>query len=383
MDEAVIFSQVQFSHWLFRTLLTVALPLLLLVTGLAGRWGRQLERGTGRHWWLALLVAGALYGLASGLLQLPLDRMQLKSHAPFLDQEVPALSAWLPTQYGALLRSVLFWAAGALAVGALLHYRPRSGWLWAGGAASLVTLIYLAVVPMNAAIRSGDYERLRDPQWEPRLAAIADKAGFSNVPVFVRKTREGDYCRISNDALGMGPKRAIVLADQIFTRWTPEMIEAAYAHELKHYGLDNTWKAALLAVALCFGGAALVQAVMIAGTTRFAPRTRITNIAAAGAVPLAALGLQLFALLQPPVFNRISQQVEFEADRFSLELTHHNEARARIAADMCGNLWLPEETLFRQLYFNNHPDMATRVRFASAYRPWESGDPLKYAKYLQ
>jgi len=26
--------------------------------------------------------------------------------------------------------------------------------------------------------------------------------------------------------------------------------------------------------------------------------------------------------------------------------------------------------------------MATRIRFASSYRPWETGEPLVYAKYM-
>ena len=81
---------------------------------------------------------------------------------------------------------------------------------------------------------------------------------------------------------------------------------------------------------------------------------------------------QLYMLVAVPVFNRAAQHIELEADRFALELTRENEARARVSADQCGRLWLSEDTLFDRLYRNTHPSVADRINLANSYRPWET-----------
>ena len=100
------------------------------------------------------------------------------------------------------------------------------------------------------------------------------------------------------------------------------------------------------------------------------------------ALPLMLAVAQLYMLIAVPAFNLTAQHIELEADRFALELTRENEARARVSADQCGRLWLSEDTLFDRLYRNTHPSVAERVNLANSYRPWETGAPLKYRAIL-
>ena len=79
-----------------------------------------------------------------------------------------------------------------------------------------------------------------------------------------------------------------------------------------------------------------------------------------------------------PAFHLTAQYAELEADRFALELTRDNAARARVTADVCGQLWVSEYTLFDRLYRFTHPSMVTRLALANTYRPWEAGEPLAY-----
>lgn len=201
-----------------------------------------------------------------------------------------------------------------------------------------------------------------------------------DVPIEVWQTTEQDFCRISNSVVGLGPTRKIVLADQIFSLWDDGQIEAAFAHELKHYLLDNTWLPVATISALAVAGCLFVYAGGNYVCRRWNKRVGFSSLAVPAAIPLLAAMLQVYVLVATPAFNLFAQQVELEADRFALELTRNNDARARVSADRqtCGRLWLPEDTLYARLYLYTHPSMATRIRLANEYRPWETGQPLAY-----
>jgi len=378
--DALGFARVQFWIWSLRTLLTLVLPLWLLFSGKAQRWA---EGKAGRPRWMAPAVLGAGYAILYGVVQMPVDYVQAYAFAPYTRVPAPSLRTWLPAQVGGLLQLLVVGAVVGLIAMTLLRRSRRYAWLWAGILLSAVSVAYLATVPVTSSLASGRYAPLRDSIWQTRFDAINGKVGLRAVPVLIWKTTNADRCRNANSAIGVGPNRAIVLSDQIFEQWDSEMIQAAYAHELKHFFLDNTWKASGLVLLFAFAGTAFAQGFAHLAIATASGRIGILSLQQPAVLVLLAFGLQLFLLAAIPVFNLVSQHIELEADRFSLELTHHNEARVKIASEPCGRLWLPEETLFRQLYVNNHPDMATRVQFARTYKPWESGAPLVYQVYLR
>ena len=71
----------------------------------------------------------------------------------------------------------------------------------------------------------------------------------------------------------------------------------------------------------------------------------------------------------PPV-NAFRQHVEFEADRYGLELTHENEVLAEMVSSWTAksNLRMPNPSLFFMLFRSSHPSDATRISFANEYQ---------------
>lgn len=92
---------------------------------------------------------------------------------------------------------------------------------------------------------------------------------------------------------------------------------------------------------------------------------------------LIALGQTVNVALLPAGLA-YSRQIEHEADRFGLELTHDNEAAARAFVTLQRtNLGYPRPGRFYTFFRASHPSLGARIDFANTYRPWveESSEP--------
>ena len=92
--------------------------------------------------------------------------------------------------------------------------------------------------------------------------------------------------------------------------------------------------------------------------------------------------ISFYLLLFTPFINAYVRHVEHEADRFGIEITKDNYACAtgfaRIVNDELIN---PSPGILPKLWRATHPTLAERIDFCNTYKPWESGQPLKY-EYL-
>jgi STE24 endopeptidase len=139
--------------------------------------------------------------------------------------------------------------------------------------------------------------------WQDRLDTLALRANVTDIPVFIWQTTEQDFCRIQNSVVGLGPTRRLVLADQIFSEWDSGQIEVAFAHELKHYLLDNTWVPVVLVLILSFSGALFVFAIGTWACRRWRVRLRFDSLAQPAALPLLVALVQIYLLVAVPAFN--------------------------------------------------------------------------------
>lgn len=382
---ALAFHEEIFWLWLLEQFVMLAVPAVLLLSGRGAAVARGCLTLSRHRPWLATVLFAAFCGALFALGGLVVDLLRAVRLAPYTGRQPPGIPGWLVGQIVPTLSVVLVLAAAGFGLNAIIRRSGRWWWLWVSAGLTLVASLYLLVLPLaDAQLRA--YPRIESSAqatWSPRIEAILDRAGAHGAPVLVRPTRAGDRCRVQNSAIGLGPTRAIVLADQIFSEWEPAMVDVAVAHELKHYLFDNTWLPVLLIAALSVAGAFAIQRAGNSVARRFATRLGFSSLAEPAALPLLMALLQLYLLVAIPAFNLTAQKRELDADRFALELTHDNEARAKVSATKCGDLWLPDDPLFERLYINTHPSVARRVRFANEYRPWETGEPGAYAEVLK
>ena len=105
---------------------------------------------------------------------------------------------------------------------------------------------------------------------------------------------------------------------------------------------------------------------------RWSGRFGFDDLADPASLPLIILILSVLWLTVSPLFNLFARHIEFEADRFGLELTHQNQAMGQIFANAVtrdGELsdWSPFFLVFRA----THPSNAERIRFSNTYHPWD------------
>ena len=88
----------------------------------------------------------------------------------------------------------------------------------------------------------------------------------------------------------------------------------------------------------------------------------------------------LLALVMEPAGNAFSRWMEREADRFGLEITQDNRAAAMGFVKLQRqNLSNPRPGPLYRIWRSSHPPLAERIEFCNTYRPWERGEPLRYA----
>ncbi len=88
-------------------------------------------------------------------------------------------------------------------------------------------------------------------------------------------------------------------------------------------------------------------------------------------MPLLIALSQTVNLALTPVGFAYSRQIEHQADRFGLDLTHDNLSSARAFVKLQQtNLGYPRPEWFYTLFRASHPSLGERIDFANTYRPW-------------
>jgi Zn-dependent protease with chaperone function len=183
---------------------------------------------------------------------------------------------------------------------------------------------------------------------------------------------------------GLGATRRIVLWDTLLRRLTPEQIEFVMAHEMGHFVLGHVAIIILAATLLATLSFYLIHRVARRMITRHTRRFGFDQLSDPASLPLLILVGTVVSLIASPVVLALSRHQEREADRFALELTRRNRAAAeafvRLQED---NLAVPRPGLLYTLWRGSHPSLGDRVDFANHYRPWETGDTLRYGELFR
>jgi Zn-dependent protease with chaperone function len=158
--------------------------------------------------------------------------------------------------------------------------------------------------------------------------------------------------------------------------WTLQTV----AHESKHFAKDDNRSALLVLAALAFAASWLMQWAGSALAAHCGDRFGFTKIGDPRSLPLMAMLLCLIYLLLLPPTNAFRQYVELEADRFAIELTQANVVQGEMLSHYAaGKGRVPEYSTFFALFRATHPSDAERIRLSNTYRPWVTGEPLRYS----
>jgi Zn-dependent protease with chaperone function len=357
-------------YWIAGKLLALLVPAGFLFSGLGARIARACDRMTRGNRYASLTLFACFYLLLGALPHLPLDDARRHALAAARGVALANRGEWLAGQAAALVAPMMAAILFLWIPYALIKRSPRRWWLWSTAALVPAVLFVIVLQPVWMGALTTSYAPLADKALETEIKALAARCGIDDIPVVVGG---GD-----TTVVGLGPTNRVVLQHDLAATENPAQIRFTIAHELKHYVMGDNWKAVLIASLLLLAGFWIAHRL---GHWLIRQRLRCIGFDQLGdpaSLPLIVLCMTGLWLAVTPAFLAFDRHIEREADRFGFELTHENEAAAKLFASWVGDNELAEPGWFERNFRDTHPSAGERIRMANDYRPWLKGSPLKY-----
>ena len=353
--------------WVVEHLLALAIPALLLFSGLSARL-RTVATAIGRgHFYPTLVVYLTLLSLLLFVIHLPLSAYvgYLREHAYGLSTQ--KLSKWLGDELkgqavGLIVGALVIWVPYLL-----LARSPTRWWLWTGALTLPFFTLVLLVTPVFIAPLFNKFGPMKDKALEQEVLAVAAQAGVEGARVF-EVEKKVDTEKVNAYVTGVGRTKRIVLWDTLLARLSPRQTRFVVGHEVGHYVLGHVWLNILVSSALTVMGLFLVHRTAGLLLARWGGRFGFTAISDPASMPLFMLLLSLFSLVISPAALALSRHHERAADRFGLELTGDSQAAATaFVALQQQNLAVPRPGLLYNIFRASHPPIGERVDFINAW----------------
>jgi STE24 endopeptidase len=363
--------------WVVSQLVGLAVPALLLFTGLSAKM-RSLAQRIGRKWFFIIGAYFILYSLLTYVLDFP-----LAYYAGFVRQHAYGLSnqsfqKWLVDSFKELAVGMVFGCLLLWLPYLLIRRSPRRWWLYTSLLALPVMVFMTVVQPVWIAPLFNRFEPMKNKPLEARILALAHRAGIEGGRVF-EVDKSMDTKTVNAYVTGLFGTKRIVLWDTLLAKLDADQVLFVMAHEMGHYVLHHVLLGVLLGFVGVLIGLYLVYRLSGMMVGRWKRRFGFDQLCDVASLPLILLLFHLISLALMPIGLSCSRSMEHEADRFALELTRGNHAAAtafvRLQSENLGN---PRPGLLYVLWRGGHPSVGQRIEFANDYRPWEHGEPMRY-----
>jgi STE24 endopeptidase len=368
--------------WCVGTLWWLLVPTLFLFTGFSARLRSWAER-LGRKWYFAFAFYFVVFSVLCYLVNLPLNYYLgfVRQHSYDLSNQT--FDKWLGDSLKGLSVTLVIGLAGWWIPFLLIKKSPRRWWLYASLLAVPFTCFMLLVRPVVIDPLFNKFQPLQDQALESKILALAGRAGIEGGRVY-EVNKSVDTKTVNAYVNGfMGTKR-IVFWDTALRTLNEDELLVVMGHEMGHYVLGHVFQRIVLGAIGTF--LALYAAYRLVGRIigRFKERFGFSTLSDFAALPLIILLSHLLSLAVTPAEMAFYRYQEHEADRFALELTHNNHAAATAFLKLQQhNLSNPRPGMVYTLWRSSHPSIGERIDFCNSYRPWETGEPSRYDKYIK
>lgn len=320
-----------------------------------------LARRAGAHWWLAVLLVGAVFLLGWTICILPFD-----VYTGFFWQHRWGLSHQTLAQWAgdwALEASIFL---GITLVLLLLAYFiicrcPRTWWLWLAIASAPLIFAGEVLQPLVIDPLFNRFVPLADPMLKQDILALASAQGLPVHDVYIMDaSRQGGW--VNAYVTGIGPSRRIVLYDTLVKQFPQDEVLFITAHELGHTAHHDIPIYIVLGVIGAFAGSYLTFRLSRSIISRFRRRLGIRFPADPAGLPVLTALVFALMLVATPIESTITRTIESRADRFAITAYPHPTAAIsafhRLAAL---NLDDEDPPAWVELFLYTHPSIRHRI----------------------
>lgn len=376
-EQAVRFYKSGILVWLLTTFWNIAVPAAIVFTGLSARMRTAAQR-VGRKWFFILVVYVALYGVVTFLLELPVDfyRGYVRMHQFGLSNQT--FAKWFTDGLISLGVTVAGMAAFLWIPYLLIKKSPKRWWLYTG----LLMYPYFAFVylisPVVVDPLFNDFTAMTDKNLEKKILDLASRAGIEGGRVY-QVNKSEDTKAYNAYVTGVLNTKRIVLWDTTIEGLNERQLLFVMAHEMGHFVLGHVYSAIVIAGTLVLIGLYFVYIASGWILRRYGDRIGFHSLADFASYPLIMCLIYIALLVLQPLAMLRSRHQEHEADRFGLEITRDNYGAASAFVKLYEqNLGYPRPHPLVKAMTASHPPIGERVDFCNTYKPWQTGEKLKY-----
>lgn len=287
----------------------------------------------------------------------------------FRDQ---GISLALTLSVGVLLLLLFNW---------IVRKSPHRYWLWSWLIVGPLMIFTLVLSPYLAEL----YDKIEPldqhhAELATKLEALVARTG-TNIPrsrmyiALIGAKSNGLNAYVT----GMGSTQRMVIWDTTATRLPDDEILFIMGHESGHYVLHHIPKMIVLDFFIVLIGFWLTAKFSEWLYAHYAAKWRVDGYSTRAGFTVLLLALSIVGQLISPAMNAVSRHFEHQADVYGQEAIHSlvpdPQQTAVHAFSALGAAWLedPDPNPFFEFWFDNHPSVADRTKFAAHYNPWENG----------
>ena len=262
--------------------------------------------------------------------------------------------------------------------------RKSSTWWWLYTGLALLPLAFFGALikPIWMDPLLNEYGPLKDKSLESNILELAKRAGIDGGRVYeVNMSR--DTKSMDAKVVGFLGTERIVVWDTTVAGLEKAELMTVLAHEMGHYVLGHVRNTLFVLSGLLFTTLGLVHWAAAPLIKRYKDQLGFDRLEDIASLPLILLLMNLSLLLLLPAYNAFLRHQEHEADRFAVELTRENHAAGTAFVKLTqGVLGVPRHGWIYTAWRDTHPSLGERLDFFNEYRPWQTGQPLKYDRFI-
>jgi len=311
--------------------------------------------------YLAFLLFVVVLGAAVSILTLPFSFASGYSLEHKYQLSNQTIGGWI----GEKMKGLLVAGVIGLPLLALLYRLLRTyqemWWLPVGIAIFLFSVVLVRLAPTFIFPLFYKFVPIENDDIVRRVTKICEAGGMKVQGIF-RFNMSKNTKKANAAFTGIGKSKRIIIGDTLLDKFSPEEIDAVFAHEVGHFAKKHIWRLMTLSTATTFLGLYLTSVLYSLSISWFGYSGLVYEIAA---LPMLALWLNIYSLLTAPLNNALSRKFEYEADKYALDTIHNKDVFTAMMRKLAEtNLADTAPHPLVEFWFHDHPSIEKRIKAA-------------------
>ncbi|HOP05913.1 MAG TPA: M48 family metallopeptidase [candidate division Zixibacteria bacterium] len=234
---------------------------------------------------------------------------------------------------------------------------------WLAFSIGAIPFIIFAVViaPVVISPLFNNFEPLKNKQLKAEIESLADKAGIEGSDIFqVNGSKQSS--KVNAYVTGLFGTKRIVLYDTLIDNFSDKEILFVMGHEMGHYVMHHIWWGLGISILFIMFALWLTDRTIRWVIHKFRKQFGFSELTDYASLPLVMLFISIISFVFQPITNYSSRVMEYQADRFGMEVAGIDADTAVSAFDKLSacNLSDPEPPALIEFWFYDHPTLSKR-----------------------